>query len=154
MIYTPLTKRAMRLCFEAHADQVDRAGIPYPNHPLHLAEQMTDEASTCVALLHDTVEDTDVTFAQLEALGFPPVVVDAIRMLTHDPAVPYLDYVRGIAEAAACDGAGSAADLARRVKVADLRHNSDLTRLDEVTDKDRARVAKYARALEVLGAEG
>ena len=117
MIYTPLTKRAMRLCFEAHQGQVDKAGLPYPNHPLHVAEQMTDEASCCVALLHDTVEDTPVTLAQL-AEAFP------------------------------------AADVARRVKMADLRHNSDLTRLDEVTDKDRARAAKYAQALAILGAEG
>lgn len=153
MIYTPLTKRAMRLCFEAHQGQVDKAGLPYPNHPLHVAEQMTDEASCCVALLHDTVEDTPVTLAQL-AEAFPPVVVDAIRMLTHDESVPYLDYVRDIARAAKRDGAGSAADVARRVKMADLRHNSDLTRLDEVTDKDRARAAKYAQALAILGAEG
>ena len=61
MIYTELTKKALRLAYEAHTGQEDKAGIPYICHPLHLAEQMNDEISTCVALLHDVVEDTDWT---------------------------------------------------------------------------------------------
>ncbi len=58
MIYTPKTKRAMKLCFEAHKNQVDRGGLPYVFHPFHVAEQMKDETSTVVALLHDVVEHT------------------------------------------------------------------------------------------------
>ena len=59
MIYTKMTKVALRLCFEAHKDQDDKSGMPYVFHPFHLAEQMTDEATTVVALLHDVVEDSD-----------------------------------------------------------------------------------------------
>ena len=84
MIYTALTNRAMRIAYEAHAGQVDKCGTPYVFHPYHLAEQMPDEITTCVALLHDVVEDTPVTFEDLER-EFPPEVTDALRLLTHDP---------------------------------------------------------------------
>ena len=70
MIYTPLTKKAMRIAFEAHKDQFDKSGIPYIYHPIHLAEQMNDEVTTCVALLHDVVEDTDYTLEDLTEMGF------------------------------------------------------------------------------------
>ncbi|MBQ9043931.1 MAG: bifunctional (p)ppGpp synthetase/guanosine-3',5'-bis(diphosphate) 3'-pyrophosphohydrolase [Eggerthellaceae bacterium] len=143
MIYTPLTKKAMRLCFEAHEGQVDKTDLPYVNHPLHVAESMDDEPSTCAALLHDVIEDTDYRADDLRAMGFPDEVVDALELLTHEDGVPYLEYVRAIK--------GNA--IARAVKVADLKHNSDLTRLDEVTPADHERVEKYARALEILGAE-
>lgn len=144
MIYTPLTKKALVMCFKAHRDQVDKSGMPYVFHPFHLAEQMEDEASTCVALLHDVMEDTDFTVEDIRALGVSEDVIDALLLLTHDPAEPYLDYVARVA----CN------PLAAAVKRADLRHNSDLTRLDEVTDKDRERVAKYARALALLDEAG
>ena len=65
MIYTPLTMKAMKIAYDAHHGQVDKSGVPYIFHPCHLAEQMTDEVSTCVALLHDVAEDTDVTLEQL-----------------------------------------------------------------------------------------
>ena len=66
MIYTPLTRKAMRIAYEAHHGQFDETGVPYVFHPFHVAEQMTDEITTCMALLHDVVEDTDVTFEDLE----------------------------------------------------------------------------------------
>ena len=69
MIYTDKTKKAMKLCYEAHKDQVDKSGLPYVFHPAHVAEQMTDEATTIVALLHDVVEDTDYTLEDLAAEG-------------------------------------------------------------------------------------
>lgn len=96
MIYTPLTNRALHIAYEAHADQVDKCGTPYVFHPYHLAEQMSDEISTCVALLHDVVEDTDATLGDL-AREFPAEIIDALRLLTHQPGVPYLDYVRALA---------------------------------------------------------
>ena len=65
MIYTPLTKKALKISFKAHKDQVDKSGLPYVYHPFHLAEQMNDEYSTCVALLHDVVEDTDISLDDL-----------------------------------------------------------------------------------------
>ena len=96
MIYTPLTKKALKISFAAHKDQVDKSGMPYVYHPFHLAEQMNDENSTCVALLHDVVEDTDITFDDLASEGFPAEVIDALALMTHDDNVPYMDYVRKI----------------------------------------------------------
>ena len=79
MIYTGLTKLAMKLCFERHRDQVDKSGIPHPFHPFHVAESMTDEKTTCVALMHDLLEDTATTGDELHALGFPEEKVLKIR---------------------------------------------------------------------------
>ena len=97
MIYTPLTVKAARIAYEAHHGQFDVCGMPYVFHPFHVAEQMTDEITTCMALLHDVVEDTDVTFEDLER-EFPGEVVDAVRLLTHGRDVDYLDYVRAVRE--------------------------------------------------------
>lgn len=140
MIYTALTKRALKLCFEAHRNQFDKSGMPYVFHPFHLAEQMDTEESTTVALLHDVVEDTDYTLEDLKAMGFPNNVIDALALMTHDPRVPYMEYVKAISEN----------PLATKVKLADLRHNSDLSRLDSVDEKALSRVKKYAAAIELL----
>ena len=140
MIYSEQTKKAMRLSFKAHEGQLDRCGIPYVTHPLHLAEQMPDEDCTVAALLHDVVEDTDFSLEDLRRMGFPPRALEAVALLTHDPAEPYLDYVARLKQN----------PVARTVKLADLRHNSDLTRLDTVTERDLARVEKYAAALRLL----
>ena len=140
MIYTKLTKIAMKIAFDAHKDQVDKTGLPYIFHPFHLAEQMTDEVTTCVALLHDVIEDTAVTFDDLAEKGFPAEVIDALRLLTHDPVVPYMDYVAEIKKN----------PVAATVKLADLRHNSDTTRLDVVDEKALERVEKYAKAIDFL----
>lgn len=118
MLYTKLTIRAMQIAYAAHHGQLDRSGVPYVFHPYHLAEQMPDEDSVCVALLHDVVEDSDWTLEQL-AQEFPPQIVEAVRLLTHEDAVPYMEYVKPIR--------GNA--LARRVKLADLEHNGDFSRV-------------------------
>ena len=140
MIYTPMTKRAMKLCFAAHRDHTDKSGMPYVFHPFHLAEQMTDELTTVTALLHDVVEDTPYTLDDLRGMGFPDEVIGALSLLTHDPSVPYLDYVARI----------NSDPIAKAVKLADLRHNSDLTRLDHPSEKDLARVEKYRKAIQLL----
>ena len=140
MIYTPLTKKAMKLCFEAHKDQVDKSGLPYVFHPFHLAEQMTDELTAVTALLHDVVEDSDYTLADLGEMGFPATVLDALAMLTHDDGSAYLEYVARL----------KTNPIARAVKLADLRHNSDLTRLDHVDEKALVRVEKYRKAIDLL----
>ena len=140
MIYTEQTKKALKLCFKAHKNQTDKSGIPYVFHPFHLAEQMTDELTTVTALLHDVVEDTPYTLDDLREMGFPEKVIGALTLLTHDPAVPYLDYVAKI----------SSNPIAKAVKLADLRHNSDLTRLDHPSEKDLARVEKYRKAIRLL----
>lgn len=140
MIYTPMTKKAMKLCFSAHKDQVDKSGLPYVFHPFHLAEQMEDEDTTIVALLHDVVEDTEVTFADLAEMGFSRQVIGAIQAMTHPEGVPYMEYVARLRNN----------PIARRVKLADLRHNSDLSRLDQVDETALARVRKYRAAIELL----
>lgn len=117
MIYTTLTNKAMVIAYNAHHGQVDKQGIPYVFHPFHVAEQMTDELSACVALLHDVVEDSDVTLDDL-AREFPAEIIEALALLTHDESVPYLEYIKALASN----------ELARAVKRADLEHNLDGTR--------------------------
>ncbi len=140
MIYTDMTKKALSLSFAAHKDQLDKSGMPYVYHPFHLAEQMQDEDTTIVALLHDVVEDTAYTIDDLRSMGFSEKVCDAIALMTHDPAVPYLDYVAQIKRN----------PIARAVKLADLRHNSDVTRLDSIDEKALRRVEKYKAAIALL----
>ncbi len=140
VIYTSETKKAMKLCFEAHKDQVDKSGMPYVFHPFHLAEQMQDETTTVVALLHDVIEDTDYTLQDLTDMGFQKEITDALALLTHDKDVPYMDYVATVK--------GNA--VAKAVKLADLQHNSDLSRLDVITDKALARKEKYMQAIALL----
>lgn len=117
MIYTLLTNEALRLAYRAHHGQFDYNGIPYVFHPIHLAETMDDEYSCCVALLHDVVEDTEVTLEDLQTI-FPPEITDAVALLTHSDGTDYFDYVRTIKEN----------PIAQKVKLADLAHNSDLSR--------------------------
>lgn len=140
MIYSEMTKKALKLCFEAHKNQTDKSGMPYVFHPFHLAESMTDEYTTTVALLHDVVEDTDYTLRDLKEMGFPEKVTDALALLTHDKSVPYMEYVEKIKHN----------PIARAVKLADLAHNSDLSRLDTVDEKALRRVEKYKKAMEIL----
>ncbi len=140
MIYTNLTKQALKLCFEAHKEQKDKSGMPYVFHPFHLAEQMTDEATTVVALLHDVVEDTDTTFEDLEKQGFGEEIISALKLLTHNDNTPYMDYVAEIKNN----------KIASAVKLADLKHNSDLTRLDVVDEKALKRKEKYEKAIKFL----
>ena len=142
MIYTELTKKAMVIAYRAHHGQLDHGGIPYVFHPIHLAEQMPDEYTTCAALLHDVVEDTDVTLEELAAV-FPKDVTDAVALLTHSDDVPYLDYVHAI----------KGNPIARTVKLADLRHNCDRSRLEtDGNDEDAIRryETKYRKAFEIL----
>ena len=146
MIYTALTKKALRLCFEAHKEQTDKTGMPYVFHPFHVAEQMTDEISAVCALLHDVVEDSDYTFEDLAEMGYPQEVIDVLKLLTHDSETPYLDYVKAIA----------VNPIAKRVKLADLAHNSDLSRMDEgeIDEYAVARTEKYKKAMERLSEDG
>ena len=140
VIYTPITKKALKLCFEAHKKQVDKSGMPYVFHPFHLAEQMQTEETTVVALLHDLVEDADYTIEDLASMGFSKNITDAIALMTHADDVAYMDYVRRIKNN----------PIAKVVKLADLKHNSDLTRLDVVDEKALKRKEKYLKAIKIL----
>ena len=140
MIYTEMTKKALKLCFAAHKDQTDKSGMPYVFHPFHLAEQMPDEDTTIVALLHDVIEDTPYTLDDLHAMGFNEQVLDALALMTHDKRIPYMDYVAKI----------KGNKIARTVKLADLKHNSDLSRLYNVDEKAMKRIDKYRQAIALL----
>ena len=140
MIYTDNTKKALKLCFEAHKNQTDKSGMPYVFHPFHLAEQMKTEETTVVALLHDQVEDTEYTIEDLTNMGFDKTITDAIALMTHADDVDYMDYVRMIKEN----------PIAKAVKLADLTHNSDLSRLDTIDEKALKRREKYLKAIALL----
>jgi guanosine-3',5'-bis(diphosphate) 3'-pyrophosphohydrolase len=143
MIYTNLTRIAMRLAYDAHKEQLDKAGLPYIYHPIHLAEQMDDESSTIVALLHDVIEDSDLSIKDIETMGFPIEVIEALNLLTHPDSIDYIDYIKTI----------SKHPLASKVKLADLRHNSDMSRLEVILEKDVERIHKYVEAIHVLTRE-
>ena len=138
MLYTPLTAKAMQIAYAAHHGQVDKGGLPYIFHPYHLAEEMEDEVSCCAALLHDVVEDTDITMEEL-AKAFPPAVLEVLQLLTHREGVDYFDYVRSIRQN----------HLAVKVKLADLRHNGDPSRVSNQGNAEKRR-AKYAAARAIL----
>ena len=140
MIYSNLTKKALRIAFDAHKNQVDKTGLPYVFHPFHLAEQMDTEDEVIVALLHDVVEDTDITLDDLRSHGFSETVMRALSLLTHDNNSDYMDYIAKI----------SKNTLATKVKIADLRHNSDVTRLDVIDEAAVSRLEKYRVAISFL----
>ena len=139
MIYTEQTKKAMIIAYNAHHGQVDKSGVRYIFHPIHVAEQMETEEECIVALLHDTVEDTNITFEVLEK-EFSATVIEALKLLTHDESIDYFDYVRKLKNN----------PIAKKVKLADLYHNSDITRMENPTEKDWKRKEKYHKAILIL----
>ena len=142
MIYTELTNKAIKIAFEAHSGQLDRSGLPYVLHPIHVAEQMKDEDTCVVALLHDVIEDTDMTLEDLRTYGFTEAQLEGVRLMTRLEDEDYFDYVRNLKDN----------PIARAVKIEDLKHNSDKARISVMTDDDQKRLEKYKKALEILGA--
>ena len=142
MIYTEMTVRAMKMAYDAHLGQLDYNGVPYIFHPYHIAEQMDDEISCTAALLHDVIEDTNLTLTDLEGI-FPAQVVEIVRLLTHDENMDYFDYIRKI----------KTNPIAKKVKLEDLQHNSDETRSigSNLTQEELLYwKEKYAKAKEIL----
>lgn len=137
MQYTEQIRKAMNLCYRAHRDQLDKAGVPYVFHPIHLAEQMPDEDTIITALLHDVMEDTGLCLEDLRQEGYPEPVLEALDILTRRETEEYTDYIERVQES----------PMARIVKLADLRHNSDLSRLPCVTPRDLERAEKYRKAI-------
>ena len=169
MIYTPLTKLAMKTAFDAHNNVqeewkiTDKAGVPYIFHPIHVAYQMETEDEICVALLHDVVEDTDVSLNDLRIKGFPERIINSLKLLTKEKndsksigkdakRKEYIDYIKNLK--------ASGDNVVIKVKLADLRHNSDRSRIDEhsLNDEDRERFeelfSKYEEAIWILSNEG
>ena len=135
-----LEELAFEIAKEAHAGQTDKAGLDYILHPLQVAAEVTTDEEKAVALLHDIIEDTDVTASELLAKGLPDNVVEAVKALTKKHNQNYAAYLAGVKKNR----------LATAVKLADLKHNSDLSRLEKITQKDRERAEKYRKAIEYL----
>lgn len=131
---------ALAIAKKAHAGQVDKAGVDYIQHPLYVAGQVETEQEKAVALLHDVIEDSNITAVDLLASGLPNEVVTAVQILTKKKGQSYQEYLEKV----------KINDLARVVKLADLKHNSDLSRLKSVSDTDRERVKKYKNAIRYL----
>ena len=133
-------ERAVRVATEAHQGQLDKGGKPYIEHPMHVAEQMQTDDEKIVALLHDVVEDTDVTIYDLMEQSFGIQIIEAIKCLIKDDGETYDAYIARV----------KANDLARAVKIADIKHNMDLSRLHSISEEDLQRVKKYEEALKSL----
>ena len=132
--------RAYKFAKEAHKGVRRQSGEPYILHPIEVALSLYKESDKIVALLHDVLEDTDATVEDLIAIGLYDCEIDAVKLLTKPHKEDYIHYVRRIAES----------PIARRVKMADLRHNMDISRLDVVTERDLARVEQYKKAYQIL----
>lgn len=134
-------ERAIAIALEAHAAKKDRNGRPYILHPLHVMMDMDDEIEMIAAVLHDVVEDSDISLDDLRQEGFPTAALRAVELLTHDKEnVPYMTYVRAL----------KPDPIARKIKLADLQHNMTLTRLKKLSEKDQKRLEKYHAAWKIL----
>ncbi|WP_426076403.1 GTP pyrophosphokinase [Janthinobacterium sp. PSPC3-1] len=133
-------EHAIEIAARTHAGQVDKGGAPYILHPLRVMLRVAPGAQQIVAVLHDVVEDSDVTFEDLEREGFSAEVINGLRAVTKVEGESYEDFVAR----AALDPVGKA------VKLADLMENSDLSRIAQPSQKDLERVEKYGRAIAYL----
>ena len=131
---------ALEIAVKAHKGQVDKNGVAYILHPLAVAGLLDSLELKTIAVLHDTIEDTDVTAEYLLEKGIPKHIVEAVQLLTKPEDEEYESYLRRVKEN----------PLVKQVKLADLSHNMDTTRLDAVTEKDRKRLAVYIPAKKYL----
>lgn len=139
-------ERAIEIAARAHAGQVDKAGAPYILHPLRVMMSLATPEERIVGVLHDVVEDTAVTLDDLRREGFGAAVVAAVEAVTKGPS----DKGSGWAAYEAFVLRAAANPIGRRVKIADMTDNMDLSRIARPTEKDLARVEKYRRALALL----
>ena len=140
MDYNELYDKALQIAVRAHKGQKDKAGHDYILHPIRVSERCDDPRAKIVALLHDTIEDTDVTADYLREEGFTEEIVEAVLAMTRREGEEYDDYVRRAAQN----------ELGRMVKRADLEDNMDIRRLPELTDHDVERLRKYLRAWQYI----
>jgi len=133
-------ERALQIAVQAHAGQKDKSGAAYIFHPIRVMMRCTSPEAKIVGLLHDVVEDTSVTFEELEAEGFSVNALAALRLLTHASEVPYEDYIQLV----------KTHPIATEAKLADLEDNMDIRRLQEVDEKSAKRFKKYLAAYRFL----
>lgn len=131
---------ALELAVEKHKNQTDKAGNPYILHPLHVIENVNSKEGKIVAILHDIIEDTDITEDYLLKIGLSKRIVDAVVALTRSEDIDYQEYIKNL----------SSNPLAKEVKLADLEHNMDLKRLPTLEEKDLERNRKYQIAYHYL----
>ena len=131
--------KAYCIAKKAHKGQKDKGGKPYIKHPVYVAKRVKGRDAKIVALLHDTIEDTSVTYDYIKSV-FGDRIAESVKVLTKDKTISYEEYIALIKQN----------DLARRVKIEDLKHNMDLKRLKVVTEEDLKRVEKYKHSLEIL----
>ena len=131
---------AFSIARKAHEGQLDKAGVDYIEHPIYVASKVDTEEEKAVALLHDVIEDSPVSAEGLLQAGLPETVVTAVQVLTKKKEQDYQTYLETVKKN----------PLARVVKLADLKHNSDLSRLPSITAKDRERLKKYKKAIDFL----
>lgn len=135
-------ERAIAIAAEAHAGQVDKGGAPYILHPLRVMLAVSEPDERIVAVLHDVVEDSDWTFEGLAQAGFSATVIKALKALTKVEGEAYEAFIQR----------AKANRIARRVKLADIADNSDLSRIAQPTTEDHWRIEKYRRAAAALEA--
>ena len=131
---------ALSITKKAHKGQYDKAGVDYIEHPLFVASLVDTQEEKAVALLHDVLEDSPYTAEELILAGLPETVVSAVQILTKKKGQDYQQYLELV----------KSSPIARRVKLADLKHNSDLSRLATITEKDLERLEKYKKAIDYL----
>ncbi|QMS97078.1 HD domain-containing protein [Streptococcus equinus] len=133
-------KLAHEIAKRAHKGQVDKAGAPYILHPETVASFVTKDDEKIVAYLHDVIEDTPCQLRDLENAGFSSEIIKSVDLLTRKTGQSYKQYLKLV----------KTNELARVVKLADLKHNSDLSRLTHVTENDIKRLKKYQDAIVFL----
>ena len=136
MNWNELYNQALQIAIRAHKGQKDKSGREYVIHPIRVAEQCKNPKAKIVALLHDTIEDTDVTANYLREQGFPEEIIDGVLSVTKREGETYDDFVKRAAEN----------PIGKEVKKADLEDNMDIRRLKEITETDVERLRKYLRA--------
>lgn len=144
MSYNEFYDCALKIAIRAHEGQKDKSGREYIMHPIRVAERCKDPRAKIVALLHDTIEDTDITTDFLRSQSFPEDIINGVLSVTRKEGETYDNFVRRASEN--CIG--------REVKVADLEDNMDIRRLREITDDDVVRLRKYLRAWQYLMKQG
>jgi (p)ppGpp synthase/HD superfamily hydrolase len=135
-----LLEKAIGIALRAHGGQEGKDGTPYILHPLRLMTRMETEEERIAAVLHDVVEDSEVTLEDLRKAGFPKSVLKTVKLLTHEEGISYDDYVERL----------KPHPVARRIKLADLEDNSNIHRLSGIEEKDLERLRKYHRAWKIL----
>ncbi len=134
-------ERAIEIAVQAHKGASDKGGSPYILHPLAVMHNLDRDDEKIVGVLHDVVEDTQWTFEKLLDEGFSVTVVDALRSVTkQEGGEDYFDFIQRAKKN----------PLGRKVKIADIQHNMDVTRIKVISDKDATRLNKYKKALEIL----